>query len=180
MGRRDGPNPYIDLPGMEMYAYEMGEEAAEWAEDGEFNGFSLSEYFKATKVDADQQVDRPGAYVFEDPTGSSEFLEMLRGKLSDQMKVQVVAGQKAPFPYESPGFHRGDRHSVWYMADVASCFAMRDMLEPHPYFTDFEIVVAAGARRGPGRGGQAAGRGCDRPRDRADTSPARSRCRAAS
>ena len=36
------------------------------------------------------------------------------------------------------------------MPDVASCFAMRDMLEQHPYFSGFEIVVAAGPSAGQG------------------------------
>ncbi len=36
------------------------------------------------------------------------------------------------------------------MADVAACFAMRDMLETHPYFRGFEIVVAAGTQGGMG------------------------------
>ena len=66
----DGPNPYVDLPRMEMFSYEMGEGAAGWAEDGEFNGFSLNEYFKAKKVDKSEPRTEPGAYVFEDPTAS--------------------------------------------------------------------------------------------------------------
>lgn len=147
-------NPYIDLPQMQMYAYEMGAGAANWADDGEFNGFSLSEYFRAGKADPESKSRRveSGTYVFDDPTRVSEFLEMLRGKLTEQMKTQVLggSGKKAPFPYESPDFTGAIKHSVWYMADVASCFAMRDMLEAHPYFKGFEIVVAAGPRAGMG------------------------------
>jgi len=143
-----GGNPYIDLPQMKMYAYEMGAGATEWADDGEFNGFTLSEYFRAAKADPISKSRRVvyGTYVFEDPTRVSEFLEMLRGKLTNQMKSQVLggSGKRAPFPYESPDFTDSIRHSVWYMADVASCFAMRDMLEKHPYFKGFEIIVAAG------------------------------------
>jgi hypothetical protein len=75
---------------------------------------------------------------------------MLRGKLTEQMKMQVVAGQKAPFPYESPVFTDAIRHSVWYLPDVASCYAMGALLLRHPYFSDFEIVVAAGSRAGQG------------------------------
>ena len=41
------PIPYIDLPGMEMYTYVMGGDAEAYAQDGEFNGFDLTEYFKA-------------------------------------------------------------------------------------------------------------------------------------
>ncbi len=137
-----GQNPYLELPKMEMYAYEIAPGAADWAEDGEFSGFSLTECFKAKRMGKD--------CVFEDPERVSEFLEMLRGKLSEQFKVQIVSGQKPPFPYESPAFTEQIRHSVWYMPDVASCFAMRDMLDAHAYFSGFEIVVAAGPGAGQG------------------------------
>ena len=146
----EGPNPYLDLPRMEMYCYEMGKEAADWASDGEFSGFSLNEFFKARKVDASSQSSGPGAYVFEDPTRVSEFLNMLRGKLADSMKTQIVAGQKAPFPYESPVFTEAVRHAVWFLPDVASCYAMRDLLESHPGFKDAVVVVAAGPKAGQG------------------------------
>lgn len=147
----DGPNPYRELPGMKMFSYRMGSEAEAWADDGEFNAFSLTEYFKATKVDPSSRTTGPGAYVFEDPTRVSEFLEMLRGKLAGQMKMQVLAaGRKAPFPYESPDFADAVRHTVWYMADVAASHAMRDMLQKHKFFSGFEIVVAAGNAAGQG------------------------------
>ena len=145
-----GPNPYRTLPGMEMFTYEMGKEAAAYAEDGEFNGFSLNEFFKAKKVNPSSRVSGPGAYEFERPDDVSEFLEFLRGKLSEQMKSLVIDGQKAPFPYEHDGFKSAIRHAVWYMNDVASCFAMGDMLQAHPYFSSFEVVVAAGPKAGFG------------------------------
>ncbi len=128
----------------------MGAGAQRWAEDGEFNSFDLTEYFKAEKVNPSSRSPGTGAYIFEDKTRVSEFLEMLRGKLSDQMKALIVGGQKPPFPYESAAFTDMIKHSVWYMADVASCFAMRDLLQPHPYFSGFEIVVAAGSKAGQG------------------------------
>lgn len=143
-------NPYLELPKMEMYAYEIAPGAAGWAGEGEFSGFSLTEYFKATRVGAGRGTPQPGDCIFEGPERVSEFLEMLRGKLSEQMKLQIVSGQKPPFPYESPAFTAQIRHSVWYMPDVASCFAMRDLLDAHPYFKGFEIVVAAGSRAGQG------------------------------
>lgn len=147
----DGPNPYRELPRMKLYAYRMGADAEAWAEDGEFDGFSLSAYFSARKLDPVAKVTEPGACEFEDPTRVAEFLEMLRGKLAGQMKMQVLAaGKKAPFPYESPDFAEAVRHSIWYMADVASCHAMRALLHKHKYFGDFEIVVAAGNAAGQG------------------------------
>lgn len=145
-----GPNPYIDLPRMEIYSYDIGTDAEAWAEDGEFNGFSLNEYFKAKKVDPKSKSTGPGAYEFEDSTRVYEFLEMLRGTLPDQMKLKIVAGQKPPFPYQHPDFARSIAHSVWFMNDIASCFAMRDALGNHSYFSTFEVVVAAGSGVGMG------------------------------
>jgi len=147
-----GPNPYIDLPGMSMYAYEMGTSATAWADDGEFNGFNLSEYFKAAKVNSRSKGTGTGAYVFNDPTRVFEFLNMLRGQLTEQQKVNLIAAtsKKAPFPYDSPDFTGAVKHSVWYMADVAACFAMRDLLEAHPYFSKYVIHVAAGTQAGMG------------------------------
>lgn len=140
-----GPNPYLTLPKMEMYTYEMGDGAAEFAEDGEFNGFSLNELFRAEKVEG-------GGYAFERPDEVAEFLEMLRGKLSDQMKTQVLTQHKPPFPYEADMFKSAVRHSVWYMHNVAACHAMAAMLRSHPFFRDFEVVVAAGNAAGQGTG----------------------------
>lgn len=145
-----GRNPYAELPQMNMYAYEIAPGAAGWAADGEFSGFSLTEYFKAKRAAAGSGTPGPGDCLFEDPERVSEFLEMLRGKLSDQVKVKIVQGQKPPFPYESPEFTEQVRNTVWYMPDVASCFAMRDMLDAHPYFSGFEVVVAAGPGAGQG------------------------------
>ncbi|OYN84023.1 GIY-YIG nuclease family protein [Parenemella sanctibonifatiensis] len=138
-----GPNPYLTLPKMEMYTYDMGQGAQEYAADGEFNGFSLNEFFKASK-------GADGDYVFERPDEVGEFLEMLRGKMSEQMRLQVLSQDKPPFPYEAVRFKDAIKHSVWYMSNVAACFAMADMLRAHPYFSQFDVVVAAGPKAGQG------------------------------
>ena len=143
----DGPNPYAALPQMLMFTYEMGKSATDYAEDGEFNGFSLTEFFKAERLAPGFEF---GSFGFLRENDVSEFLEMLRGKLSEQMKMLVVAGQKAPFPYEHVGFKQAIRHSVWYLPDVGSCHAMSDLLATHPFFSGFEIVIAAGTKAGLG------------------------------
>ena len=76
---------------------------------------------------------------------------MLRGKLSDQMKAADRRRAEGTVPLRVARLHGRDPALVWYMADVAACFAMRDMLDAHPYFKGFEIVVAAGAEAGRAR-----------------------------
>lgn len=139
----EGANPYITLPQMQIYSYDMGKDASDYAEDGEFSGFSLNEFFKARK-------GNDGSFQFERPDEVGEFLEMLRGKLSDQMKLQVLTQDKPPFPFEAVRFKGAVKHSVWYMHNVAACFAMAGLLAKHPYFSQFQIVVAAGGKAGQG------------------------------
>ena len=106
---------------------------------------------------------------------------MLRGKLSEQIKVQIVAGQKPPFPYETPDVHRrrsSTRSGTCPMSPPASRCATCSA--SHPYFSGFEIVVAAGSKAGQGADAKppveaAIGKG-----DEGERRPARSRSPAAS
>lgn len=131
-----GPNPYAELPRMEMYTYSIGGTAGQWAEDGEFNGFDLNTYFKAKKVGS--------GYVFEMPDYVASFLDLIRGK--KQITGGIIEGSKPPFPYEAAQFKEAVKHSVWYLPDVAACEAMAELLRADTFFSTYEIYVAAGAK----------------------------------
>lgn len=150
----DGPNQYAALPRMEMYTYKVPAAAEQVADEGEFDGFDLSAYFKATKVTVGQDsLDGSrlaNAYAFANETRVVEFLNMLRGKLTDQMKADLIAGDKPPFPFEDDRFNGRLNHTVWYLPDVAACYAMAAVLGRHPYFADFAVHVAAGPKAGLG------------------------------
>ena len=60
-------------------------------------------------------------------------------------------------------FAQAITHSVWYLNDVAGCFAMRDALLKHPTST-FEVVVAAGSGVGMGAAAKPPVMGRHRPR----------------
>lgn len=134
----DGPNPYAELPQMKMYTYAMGAPAGDWAEDGEFDGFDLNTYFKA-KRDGD-------TCTFEKPDYVVSFLDLIRGKKALTERVIEASETNAPFPYEAAEFTDAVRHSVWYMQDVAACEAMAEHLRNDPFFSAFEIYVAAGTK----------------------------------
>lgn len=131
------PNPYAELPQMKMFTYAMGSAAGDWATDGELDGFDLNTYFKA-KRDGDD-------YSFEKPDYVASFLDLIRGKkaLPEQMLDDAAS---APFPYESVEFKDAVRHSVWYLNDVASCEAMAKLLRADPFFSTYEVYVAAGTK----------------------------------
>lgn len=136
----DDPNPYAELPQMRMYTYSMSQTAAEWAADGEFDGFNLNTYFKAKKVGSD--------YVFDKPDQVAEFLKLIRGQKA--VERAIVEGEAAPFPYQAEEFTEAVKHTVWYLNDVASCEAMAALLRKDTFFSKYEIYVAAGAGAGVG------------------------------
>ena len=172
----DGPNPYIDLPGMEMYCYGSATERQDWAEDGEFNGFSLTEYFKASKVDEGSRSTVRRLRL----RGPHPRLGVPQHAARQAVGPDEDADARRPegtVPVRGPASRSAVRHSVWYLPDVASCFAMRDMLATHPSATTRSWSPPAQARQGA-----AAKPPVEKP-SRTPTraaSRARSRCHAAS
>lgn len=134
----NGRNPYEELPQMRMYTYAMGAPGGEWAGDGEFDGFDLNAYFKAKKAE--------GGFVFEKPDYVASFLDLIRGKKALPEKIVEAGEANAQFPYEAAEFKDAVRHSVWYLQDVAACEAMADLLRSDPFFSTYEIYVAAGTK----------------------------------
>lgn len=133
-----GSNPYAELPQMRMYTYAMGAPAGDWAGDGEFDGFDLNTYFKAKKIG--------GNYVFEKPGYVASFLDLIRGKKALPERVMEAGEANAPFPYEAAEFKGAVRHSAWYMQDVAACEAMAELLRKDPFFSTYEVYIAAGTK----------------------------------
>jgi hypothetical protein len=132
-----GENPYLELPQMQMFSYKLGDRVRDWISDGEFDGFNLNTYFRASKVE--------GKYEFERPDYAQAFLDLIRGKQG--VSTRVIADEKtAPYPYQSAKFRSAVKHSIWYMNDIASCEAMAELLRNDNFFSDFEIYVAAGTK----------------------------------
>ena len=138
------PSPYADLPTMEMFAYQIADQTAQLATDVGADSFSLSEYFRAMKLTRSARADVPGVCEFENPTQVSEFIDMLRGKLEGNMRALLRGGRDLRWPYEDTHLKKAAKHSVWYLPDVAACYAMRDLLVDHHVFSEYEIVVIAG------------------------------------
>jgi hypothetical protein len=140
------PNPYASLPQMSMFTYSLGDVAGAIAEEGEFNEFDLSHFFKAKKVkDSD-----PERFEFDNPGYVQEWLNFIRGRNEKTQKLDLIDGKKTPFPFGDPDLIQSLQHTAWYMPDVASCHAMADLLRADGFFKDYQVVVAAGTKAGMG------------------------------
>lgn len=135
-------NPYRELPQMQMYTYALSEMASTAIDQGADGLFDLSGYFGAKKVGTEHH--------FTDPGRVDEFLNMLRGRLTQSATEKLLNNFKPPFPFSDERFTAAVEHSVWLLPSVATAHAMADALERHPFFKDFLVQVAAGTAAGMG------------------------------
>ena len=122
----DGDNPYEDLPRLNMFTYQMSDVIADEIKkgadiDGEMHdyAFDLNEFFA---------TDEKGRFVHDKDV--DKFLDAL-------------VSQKR-FPFSTPELRHEMTHTLWLLHYVSSATAMRDKLQKHPIFKDYDIVLAAG------------------------------------
>lgn len=130
-------NPYLELPQMQMFTYALSEVASVAIDQSGDGLFDLSGYFEAKKVGSE--------YAFTDPDRVNEFLNMLRGRLTQSATEKLLNNFKPPFPYSDARFATAVDHTVWFLPSVASAHAMKAALESHPFFRDYLVHVAAGS-----------------------------------
>jgi hypothetical protein len=135
--RLPATNPYRELPQMQMFTYALSEVASVAIDQGADGLFDLSGYFEAKKVGPE--------YQFTDPARVGEFLNMLRGRLTQSATEKLLNNFKPPFPYSDARFSGAVDHTVWFLPTVASAHAMKAALDVHPFFRDFVVHVAAGS-----------------------------------
>ncbi|WP_322290542.1 DEAD/DEAH box helicase family protein [Paratractidigestivibacter sp.] len=120
------PNPYAELPQLNMFTYQMSEIVAEKAQRGvELDGqtveyaFDLNEFF-ATNTNG----------YFRHNDDVDRFLDAL----TTQTK----------YPFSTPELRDELRHTLWMLNRVDSAKALAKKLKKHPVFGGYEIVLAAG------------------------------------
>ena len=123
------PNPYTDLPRLNMFTYQMSDIVLDKVKrginiDGENveYAFDLNEFFA---------TNENGYFLHNDDI--DRFLDAL----TTQKK----------FPFSTPELRDMLRHTFWMLNRVDSAKALARKLKQHPVFKDYEIVLAAGDGR---------------------------------
>jgi len=139
------PNPYASLPEMRLLTYQMPEELLAIASLGEFDEFDLNEFFAAKGAGANA--------TFTHKDDVQKWLNLIRGAYAaTQVDNLKLGAEKPPFPYSDVGLLPYLNHSLWFLPNVASCYAMANLLrEPqNNFYHDYQVVIAAGASAGVG------------------------------
>ena len=139
-------NPYAALPKMVMLTYQLPAEITRVAEGGEFDEFDLNTFFAAEGRGEEAQ------FLHHDEV--QKWLDMLRGQYLPASVNDLKAGnRKPPLPFLEGNLYSNMNHTLWFLPNVASCFAMRNLLRElqNTFYHDYRVVVCAGAQAGIGQ-----------------------------
>lgn len=139
---KNGPNPYLELPKMVMMTYKMPDEIKQIALGGEFNEFSLNEFFSAT--------ENNGIAKFKYEKEVVNWLNLIRGQYKPTSIDELKTGYKPPMPYSDIRLINALNHTFWFLPSVASCKAMGELLKNHPFYKEYDVIVCAGNDAGMG------------------------------
>ncbi|MEA4849033.1 MAG: restriction endonuclease, partial [Clostridiaceae bacterium] len=138
-------NPYASLPRMVMMAYKIPDSIRQIAMQGEFDEFDLNVFFSA-KGRGDE-----AKFVYENEV--QKWLDLIRGAYLGTTTDDLKLGAKKPeMPYSNNRLLSILTHTLWFLPNVASCFAMKDLLSQrqNTFFHDYKVNVCAGSGAGIG------------------------------
>lgn len=138
----NGRNPYISLPKMVMLTYQLPDQIREIAEQGEFNEFDLNEFFRA-----DDSQFAHEEYV-------QKWVDLIHGSYVENVVSDLkLSKENPPMPFTDARLLDYLRHTYWFLPSVASCKAMKKLLEKpinKKFFGRYNIIIAAGNEAGMG------------------------------
>lgn len=142
----EGPNnPYLSLPRMVMMTYKIPDSIQNIAKGGEFNKFDLNVFFSANGSGKDAQ------FVYKDYV--QKWLDLIRGSYLETTVDELKQGaKKPPFPYSDTRLLNVLQHTLWFLPNVASCYAMANLLaeKQNSFYHAYKINVCAGTQAGVG------------------------------
>ncbi|WP_025289913.1 GIY-YIG nuclease family protein [Bibersteinia trehalosi] len=140
-----GKNPYLSLPKMVMMTYQLPDSIRDVARKGEFNEFDLNLFFEA------KGTGENAKFTYENEV--QKWLDFIQNKLPElTVDTLKMGAKKPPMPYSDANLLGSLLHTFWFLPNVASCFAMYNLLQQkqNHFFQQYEIIVAAGSQAGIG------------------------------
>lgn len=139
-------NPYEALPKMLMLTYKIPDSITKVAVNEGYDGFDINEFFKAKSPDDNVENAR---FIYEDEV--QKWIKLIQGNYNpiDGLKL---GNDKPPMPFSDVTLLQVLSHTLWFLPNVASCYAMYNLLhqKQNTFFRDYKIIVCAGVKAGIG------------------------------
>ena len=142
---KGGGNPYETMPRMVMLTYRLPDAIQRIAKAGEFDEFSLNEFFAA------KGRGKEARFVHEDYV--QKWLDLIRGSYIESTTDELKLGRGRPaMPFADARLLGILSHTLWFLPDVASCHAMANLFaeRQNAFYQGYKVVVCAGAAAGTG------------------------------
>lgn len=130
---------------MVMMTYRIPDSIRQIAMQGEFNEFDLNVFFSAKGKGTD------ACFVYENEV--QKWLDLIRGAYLETSVDDLKLGAKKPaMPYADVRLLNVLQHTLWFLPNVASCCAMKNLLmqKQNTFYHDYTINVCAGPSAGIG------------------------------
>lgn len=142
-----GENPYASLPKMVMLTYKIPDSIISVAIREGYDEFDINEFFKAEL--AEKGNYESSKFVYENYV--QKWVDLIQGKghFVDGLKL---GNDKPPMPYSDTILLKVLSHTLWFLPNIASCYAMSNLLQQsqNKFFKDYKIIVCAGTKAGIG------------------------------
>lgn len=138
-------NPYESLPRMVMMTYRIPDSIQNVAKQGEFDEFDLNVFFSA------EGKGENARFKYEEYV--QKWLDLIRGAYLETTVDNLKLGaERPPLPYSDVRLLNVLSHTLWFLPNVASCFAMANLLKQRQnvFYHDYKINVCAGTKAGVG------------------------------
>ena len=143
-----GENPYAALPKMVMLTYKVPDSiTCNVAINEGYDEFDINEFFKAELVEKGKA--ETAKFVYEDDV--QKWLKMIQGSYMPVDGLKLGA-ERPPMPYSDTTLLNVLTHTLWFLPNIASCYAMYNLLrqKQNDFFNDYKIIVCAGTKAGVG------------------------------
>ncbi len=141
-------NPYAALPRMVLMTYQLPEAIRRIAMQGEFNEFDLNVFFSAPL----EKGARVESAQFRYKSEVKKWLSLIHGDYLPSSIDDLKLGQdkRPPMPYSDGKLPALLNHTLWFLPNVPSCYAMANLLAEDNFFREYKVVVCAGTKAGIG------------------------------
>ena len=140
-------NPYAALPRMVLMTYKVPDHITQHVDKGEFDEFDLNIFFSA------KGKEKEAKFVYENEV--QKWLDLIRGAdlPTNQDEMKLARDKRPPMPYSDTRLLNVLSHTLWFLPNVASCWAMYNLMmqRQNAWFNQrYKINVCAGPKAGIG------------------------------
>ncbi len=138
-------NPYAALPRMVMLTYKIPDSIQRIVKQGEFDEFDLNEFFAAKGTGKKAEFIHK-SYV-------QKWIDLIRGSYMETTTDELKLGRGRPaMPFADARLLGVLSHTLWFLPNVASCYAMANLLKErqNSFYHAYTVNVAAGTEAGVG------------------------------